>query len=134
MPRNFTQLYLHGVWGTWDRLPLVTGDIQNIIYNAIAKQCRELGCTLIAIAGVAVHVHILTGYPPNLTISELIGKAKGSSSYLITHEIKPGSFFKWQGGYGAFTVSHHDIDRVANYIRNQPQHHSQKTLVDAWEI
>jgi REP element-mobilizing transposase RayT len=94
MPGNFTQLYLHGVWGTWDRLPLVTGDMQNIIYNAITKQCQELGCKLIAIGGVADHVHILTGYPPNLTISELIGKAKGSSSHLITHEVKPGIFFK----------------------------------------
>jgi putative transposase len=134
MPRNFTQLYLHGVWGTWDRLPLVTADIQNIIYNAIAKQCRELECTVIAIGGVADHVHLLTDYPPSLTISELIGKAKGSSSHLITHEIKPGSFFKWQGGYGAFTVSHHNIDQVANYIRNQAQHHNQKILISDWEI
>mgnify|MGYP001795685387 FL=1 len=36
MPRNFTQLYLHSVWATWDRLPLVTPDIQDIIYAAIA--------------------------------------------------------------------------------------------------
>ncbi len=115
-------------------MPLVTGDIQYIIYNAIAQQCRELKCILIAIGGVADHVHILAGYPPRLTVSELIGKAKGSSSYLITHEVKPGSFFKWQGGYGAFTVIHHHVDQVANYIRNQVQHHSQKMLVNEWEM
>ena len=86
MPINFTQLYLHEIWGTWDILPLVTGEIKNIIYNAIAQQYRELGCTLIAIGVVADHVHILTGYPPNLTISELMGKAKVSSSHLITYD------------------------------------------------
>ncbi len=134
MTKNFTQLYLHCVWGTWDRLPLVTPDIQNIIYNAIVKQCNDLGCTVIAIGGVADHVHLLTGYPPNLTISELIGKAKGSSSHLVTHEIKPGTFFKWQGGYGAFTVSHRGIDKVADYIRNQAQHHGHKNIVSDWEI
>jgi putative transposase len=134
MIRNFTQLYLHCVWGTWDRLPLVTTDIQNTIYNAITEQCRQLGCTVIAIGGVADHLHLLTDYPATLTVSELIGKAKGSSSHLITHEVKRGEFFKWQGGYGAFSVSYQNIDQVANYARNQAQHHGQKTLISDWEI
>ncbi|MBD2594155.1 IS200/IS605 family transposase [Nostoc spongiaeforme FACHB-130] len=134
MHRNFTQLYIHCVWGTWDRLPLVTPDIQEIIYSAIAKQCSELGCKVIAIGGIVDHVHLLAGYPPNLTISELVQKTKGSSSHLITHEIKPQEFFKWQGGYGAFTVSHHHIDQIANYIHHQPIHHQQKSLIADWEI
>ena len=83
---------------------------------------------------MADHVHLLTGFPPKLTISDLIGKAKGSSSHLITHEIKPGEFFKWQGGYGAFTVSGNQIDQIADYIRNQAQHHRQKSLISDWEL
>ena len=134
MSRNFTQLYLHCVWGTWDRLPLVTKDIEDIIYGAIAKQSSELGCTVIAIGGITDHVHLLINFPPTLTVSELIGKAKGSSCHLITHEIKPNCFFKWQGGYGAFTVSRNNIDQIANYIRNQDIHHNQKTLVCDWEM
>ncbi len=134
MHRNFTQLYLHFVWGTRDRLPLVTPDIQEVIYAAIVSQCRQLGCTVIAIGGVADHIHLLTDFPPTLTGSELLGKAKGSSSHLITHEIKPGQFFKWQGGYGAFTVSRQNIDQVANYIRNQATHHQQKSFISDWEI
>jgi hypothetical protein len=50
MSRNFTQLYLHCVWGTWDRLPLVTRDIQDIVYAAIAK--RGCGC------GMSVRVRV----------------------------------------------------------------------------
>jgi putative transposase len=134
MSRNFTQLYLHCVWGTWDRLPLVTKDIQEIIYAAIAKQCSDLKCTVIAIGGVADHIHLLTNFPPSLTVSELIGKVKGSSSHLITHEIKTNSLFKWQGGYGAFTVSSQNLQQVGNYIKNQATHHNQKTLVNDWEL
>ncbi|MFB8791522.1 MAG: IS200/IS605 family transposase [Potamolinea sp.] len=134
MHRNFTQLHLHCVWGTWDRLPLVTPEIQEIIYSAIVAQCHQLGCKVIAINGVTDHVHLLTGFPPTLTISELIGKAKGTSSHLITHEIKPGEFFKWQGGYGAFTVSRDRVDQVAEYISNQSTHHHQKSLIPDWEI
>lgn len=61
-------------------------------------------------------------------------KAKGSSSHLIIHEIKPQEFFKWQGGYGAFTVSHHLIEQTENYICNQVIHHQQKSLIPDWEI
>lgn len=134
MHRNFTQLYLHLVWGTWDRLPLVTLDIQEVIYAAVISQCRQLGCKVIAIGGTADHVHLLTNFPPKLSVSELIGKAKGSLSHLITYEIKPKQFFKWQGGYGAFTVSRQNIDQVADYIRNQATHHRQKSLISDWEI
>lgn len=134
MHRNFTQLYLHCVWGTWDRLPLVTPDIKDVIYAAIAKVSSQLGCTVIAIGGVQDHVHLLIIFPPTLTISELMNKVKGSSSHLITHEIKPNDFFKWQGGYGAFTVSHSYIDQVANYIQNQAVHHRYQSTISDWEI
>ncbi|HLO85694.1 MAG TPA: IS200/IS605 family transposase [Nostocaceae cyanobacterium] len=134
MHKNFTQLHIHCVWETWDRLPLVTPDIQEIIYAAIAKQCSDLKCTVIAIGGTVDHVHLLTGFPSTLSISELVQKIKGSSSHLITHEIKPNEPFKWQGGYGAFTVSHHLLDQVANYIQNQATHHQQKSLNPDWEI
>jgi hypothetical protein len=31
--------------------------------------------------------------------------------------------FAWQGGYGAFTVSQSQINRVKRYILNQESHH-----------
>ena len=134
MRSNFTQLYLHAVWATWDRLPLITPDIQKNIYGAIIKHCEELRCTLIAVGGVEDHIHLLTGLPPTLSVSNLIKNIKGSSSHLVTHDIKPGEFFKWQGSYGAFTVSYDGIDKVASYIRNQAIHHQQKSTIPTWEL
>ncbi|MBD1891477.1 IS200/IS605 family transposase [Coleofasciculus sp. FACHB-SPT9] len=134
MRSNFTQLYLHCVWATWDRLPLITPDIQKVIYAAIIRQCEQLGCTAIAVGGIEDHVHLLTGFPSTLAVSDLVKQVKGSSSHLITHEIKPSEFFKWQGSYGAFTVSHDAIDKVADYIRNQAIHHRQKSTISTWEL
>lgn len=134
MRANFTQLYLHCVWATWDRLPLITPDIQETLYASISRQCDQLRCTVIAIGGIEEHVHLLTGFPPTLSVSDLVKHIKGGSSHLITHEIKPGEFFKWQGSYGAFTVGNNQIDTVANYIRNQAIHHQQKSLVSNWEL
>jgi hypothetical protein len=36
--------------------------------------------------------------------------------------------FEWQRGYGAFTHSHAQLDRVIRYIRNQQNHHHKKTF------
>lgn len=134
MRSNYTQLYIHYVWATWDRLPLITPDIQKFVYATIIKECEQLKYTVIAVGGIEDHVHLLTSFPPTLTLSELIKQIKGSSSHFITHEVKPGEFFKWQGSYGAFTVSHDGIDNVANYIRNQATHHNQKLIISTWEL
>ncbi|MBU7581832.1 MAG: IS200/IS605 family transposase [Nostoc sp. TH1S01] len=134
MRANFTQLYLHYVWATWDRLPLITPDIQKLVYAAILKECEQLKCTVIAIGGIEDHIHLLTGFPVTISVSDLIKQIKGSSSHFINHEIKPGGFFKWQGSYAAFTVSYDAIDNVAHYIRNQAVHHQQKSIISAWEL
>jgi putative transposase len=134
MRSNFIQMYIHCTWATWDRLPIITPDIQEALYSVIIKECRELKCEPIAIGGVSDHIHLLTGFTSTVTISELMKQIKGSSSHFINHEIKPDNFFKWQGGYGAFTVSHNSLDPLVQYIKNQEQHHRQKSLVPDWEI
>jgi REP element-mobilizing transposase RayT len=127
-------MYVHCVWATWDRLPIITSDIQKIVYATLIKECEQLGCIVIAIGGIEDHVHLLIGFPPTITISNLMKQIKGSSSHFINHEIKPNQFFKWQGSYAAFTVSHESIDTVANYIRNQKDRHRQKSLIPTWEL
>jgi REP element-mobilizing transposase RayT len=115
-------------------LPLITPEIQEVIYASIIRQCDQLGSTVIAIGGIEEHIHLLTGITPTLSVSDLIKNVKGSSSHLITHKISPCEFFKWQGSYGAFTVSHDNIGTVANYVRNQAFHHRNKSVFSDWEV
>jgi putative transposase len=118
MRSNFIQMYIHCTWATWDRLPIITPDLQEALYSVIIKECRELKCEPIAIGGISDHIHLLTGFTSTVTISELMKQVKGSSSHFINHEIKPDNFFKWQGAYGAFTVSHNSLDPLVHYIKN----------------
>jgi REP element-mobilizing transposase RayT len=112
---------------------LITPDAETRLYAAIRAKCQELGCHVIAIGGIEDHVHILIGLPPALSVSILLRDVKGASSHLVTHEIKPGEFFKWQGAYGAFSVSKDDVGAVEAYIKNQKAHHAANRLVDDWE-
>ncbi len=134
MRRNFTQLYVHLVWATWDRLPIITPDIQEPLYNVIAHECQQMDCTVIAIGGLADHVHLLTGFSSSMAIATLVKQVKGSSSHWVNFHKKPDDFFKWQGSYAAFTIHQQDLDSVTAYIQNQAAHHQQKTDIPAWEI
>ena len=41
-------------------------------------------------------------------------------------------FNGWQDGYGAFTASHSDKDRLVEYIKNQQEHHRKETFLDEY--
>jgi putative transposase len=133
MRSPYTQLYVHCVWSTWDRLPLVTPQLEKRVYGCIIEKCHELKCEVIAVGGVEDHVHLLVRFPSALAIATLIGEVKGSSSHLMTHQINPGIFFRWQGAYGAFTLPKDAIRTVTEYINNQKMHHAKNTLVWEWE-
>ena len=133
MRAPYTQLYLHLVWATWDRLPLITDEIEPRLYAAIAQKCRQLKCVPLAIGGVADHVHLLVRLHTTVAVATLAKEVKGSSSHLVTHEIRPGEFFKWQGAYGAFTLRKEDVPVVQAYIERQKEHHAVGDLWDEWE-
>ena len=133
MRAPYTQLYLHAVWATWDRLPLITPNIELRLYGAINEKCRELKSYPLALGGIDDHLHLLVRLPTTLSVADLLKGVKGSSSHLLTHEVAPDKFFKWQGAYGAFTLAKQDVDRVIDYIRNQKTHHVAKTIWDELE-
>lgn len=50
-----------------------------------------------------------------------------SSKWINDNRLAPDKF-EWQSGYGAFSCSHGDRDRVIKYIMNQEEHHRRKTF------
>ena len=133
MREPYTQLYLHLVRATWDRLPLISEDIKPRIYAAIAEKFREFKCVPLAIGGISDHVHLLVRLYTTVAVANLVKEVKGSSSPLVTHEITPNEFFKWQGAYGAFTIRKSEVSRVMAYIQNQEQHHAENKVQPEFE-
>jgi len=64
----------------------------------------------------------------------MVKQLQGASTHLITHQLTPDQFFRWQAGYGAVTVSPRHIDQVAAYIARQREHHAANTLNTALEL
>lgn len=134
MRRAGIAVYVHLVWATWDRLPLLTTEIEPRIHHAIAAKCTDLGGELIALGGVEDHIHLLVGLPATISLAEFVGKVKGASSHLASHEVlRNDALFKWQGAYGAVSVSPNLLSQASAYIAHQKVHHANKTLIPEWE-
>ncbi|MGQ9682590.1 MAG: IS200/IS605 family transposase [Anaerolineae bacterium] len=104
------------------------------LYRNIADQAREVGCTLLALGGIEDHVHLVVSLPATVTVAQLAKQVKGASSHFAGDVLSMGTGNKWQGFYGAFTVSRWDLDRVIGYVRRQKEHHgAQEGLVTEWE-
>lgn len=133
MRSTYTELYMHLIWGTWDRLPLITVDVEAKLYAAMNAKIQDLKCELVAIGGIDQQVHLLIRLHPMIAISDLVKEIKGSSSHFMTHVLAPNGFFKWQGSYSAFTLRKSDAPQLIAHIDNQKQHHQSCTTIAAWE-
>jgi Transposase IS200 like len=75
----------------------------------------------------------VSGWASKRSISDFIKQVKGSYSHSIDHEIRSDRLFKWQGSYGALTVSKSGVDDLCEYIDGQEEHHRRKSLILDWE-
>ena len=127
------EMFVHVVWATWRRLPLVDDSVAERLHEMIRKKCVELGCPPVAVGGIADHVHLLVRLHPSVAVARLVGEAKGISSFLMNHELRPGGSFRWQERYDAITVAPDDLPAVERYVNRQPLHHGTRQLLCDFE-
>jgi len=82
----------------------------------------------------ADHVHSLVDLPTAKSIEEVVQLFKGSMSHKINDEKILRGKFAWGREYGAFSVSHSDVGRVARHIAQQEEHHKKRTFSQELEL
>jgi len=132
MANTFTQIYLHLVFAVQNRISLIQPEWKDELYKYITGITQNNGHKLIAINGMPNHLHLAVGYKPHQLIPDLLQDIKGDSSKWINKKKFISGRFNWQEGYGAFSFSHSQIDRVVRYINNQEQHHKKRTFCDEY--
>lgn len=133
MPHSFNKIWIHAIWATKERMPLIHQNIEQKVYQYISEQLREQGCPVRIINGMPDHVHCLFLLSPQKSISEVIKQIKGSSSHFINQNNFIAEKFAWQTGYAAFSVSESIVEKVFEYIKNQKSHHQKRTCQQEYE-
>lgn len=128
MSQSLSQVYVHAVFSTKNRQPLIDKNIQDRLYEYLAGICKALQCSTLQIGGYNDHVHILCRLSKNITQAKWMEEVKKSSSkWIKTIDSKYENFY-WQNGYGIFSVNPSEVQIVTDYIKNQEEHHRSKTF------
>jgi REP-associated tyrosine transposase len=138
---TFISNLVHFVWGTADREPLIRKSWRNDLHAYMGGIMRNKKATLLAAGGIEDHMHALVSLPATVTLYEIAAALKANSSRWVHDNVPQGKGFDWQTGYGAFSVSKSQEERVKEYIGNQEEHHRQwrfteefKALLERHEI
>jgi len=132
-PNTYSKLYAHLVFSPKGKNCLLSDSIRENVHKYIYGIITEKKCYPIAINGTKDHIHILTGFPPTIAISDLVRDIKRSSSLFINEKRKSFIKFNWQVGFGAFTVGYRELDSIYKYILNQEEHHLKYRFEDEYK-
>ena len=133
MPHSFNKIWIHAIWATKERKPLINSNIESKIHVFISEQLREQGCLVRVINGMPDHIHCLFLTNPQKSIAEIVKQIKGSSSHYINQNNLIAMKFAWQTGYAAYSVSESVVEKVYLYIKNQKEHHLKKSFLQEHE-
>ncbi|HFA50679.1 MAG TPA: transposase [Bacteroidetes bacterium] len=156
MQGNYIAVFIHSIWTTKCRLPVLPKSIRYPLYEHIRENAMKKGIDLRIVNGVDDHAHCVFRLLSTQTFSRVIKNLKGESSkwlndtffvggdwngYLEKMAKKKGidplyyaSGFSWQTGYGAVSVSPQNVGKAVQYVFNQERHHAENGLEDELKL
>jgi putative transposase len=132
MANTYTQIHIHAVFAVQNRDAVISSKWKEELYRYITGVIQARDHKLLAIGGMPDHIHILIGFRPKQSLSELMQDIKGSSSKWIKEKQLIRCRFSWQEGYSAFSYSRSDLQNVIRYIQNQREHHRKVTFMEEY--
>ncbi len=132
MPSSFSKFYIQVIIAVKGRENLIANSWKEELYKYISGIITGKGQKSIIINGMSDHIHLFIGLRPEIAVSNLVRDIKNNSSNFINDRKFVRGKFSWQAGYGAFSYSHTDIDRVYNFVLNQELHHKKTTFKEEY--
>ncbi len=132
MPNTYTQIYMQIVFAVKGRQNLIAKQNREELHQYITGIVQNRDQKMLSIFAMPDHIHLLVGIKPNITISDLVRDIKSGSSKFINDSQWNNGKFNWQEGYGAFSYSKSQIDKVCKYILNQEKHHEKQTFKEEY--
>jgi putative transposase len=129
---TYRQIYYQIVFSTRLRQPTISETHEQELYKYIWGIIDKHKCKLYRINSMPDHIHIFSDLHPTVALSDYIKDIKVASSLWMKQSRNFPLFDSWQDGYGAFTYSQKEKDRVIDYIKNQKEHHKKENYFDEY--
>lgn len=129
----YWQLFYHIVWSTKNREPLLTPEVEPILYRFLRNKALGLGATIYALNGYFDHVHLVASIPPKISVSKFVGQIKAVASVKYNQSHPDAAPFYWQEEFGVFSFDRKRLPYVVAYVNHQKEHHANKNLIPVLE-
>ena len=116
--------YVHLVFVKKYRKKVFTQNMLDRLKELFAETCLQMECELQEFNGEIDHVHLLVSLHPKHSISNLVGKLKGKSSYFLRREFTK----ELEKNFGGITCGH---THIALFLAAE---HHWKLLKNMWRI
>lgn len=133
MQVEYNNLYIHFVFTTFGRIPLIFETNRERIEKYITGIVKNNGCYLYAIYANPEHMHLLLSKSPNISEETIASVIADSSERFINENKLSNGKFKWQQTCSAFSISKSDIEKVCKYILDQPIHHKKTSFAEEYD-
>ncbi|WP_162417819.1 IS200/IS605 family transposase [Cyclobacterium roseum] len=127
---SYIQSIHHIIFTPYKRQPILTKEKRPELFKYVTGILKEKKCHLYQINGVEDHIHILTHIHPTVALSDLVKDIKIASGKMIKREGLFEKFQGWQNGYGGFTHSFKEKERLVPYIIKQEEHHEKVSFLE----
>ena len=125
---SYRQHLYHLVIRTKDSLPVINQDHVGQFYSYISGIVKNKNSHLYWINGVENHFHMLTDMHASIAPADFLKELKVSTSIWMKRDDLFPLFKGWSDGYGSFTCSYRDLERLVDYVKNQQEHHKKHTF------
>ncbi|MCP5061786.1 MAG: IS200/IS605 family transposase [Ignavibacteriae bacterium] len=132
MANTYTQLNIQLIFVVNGRDNILKNSFRNELFKYISGILKESKQYPLAVNGYLDHVHAFFELNPKNSVSEISRIVKANSSKWINENNFTRNKFKWQKGYGTFSYSRSQRNKVIKYIINQEKHHKKISFKDEY--
>ena len=126
------KIWVHLIWGTHNHEKIITKELGKKLFDHFVSKSIDEKIHIDKLHIRPEHIHILLELPSTMPMDKVARLLKGESSFWINENKLTPFKFKWQRGYGAFSVSASQLNIVKNYITNQDEHHKIRTFAEEY--
>jgi REP element-mobilizing transposase RayT len=76
-----TELYVHLVWSTKNRVDLLSTGVMRIIHETLAQTALKTDCEFIEWGGTADHLHTLVRIRPDMAVADIARQTKAALTF-----------------------------------------------------
>ena len=131
---SYSCMIYHIVFSTYRRTPNILTEHERELYAYFMGMINNLGAHLYRIGGMPDHIHIVVDIPPKISVSEFVQKIKRSSSFWLGENNNFPGWEKCEEGYGVFTCSYSQKQKLIDYVKGQKEHHTKISFADEFRF